>query len=1462
MNFRIGYILISAATALAALFWLRFVVAALAVTSTGALVVPAEAVTTNPSKIDPALARHIAQLENPAEPIRFIVYLTPTADLPTDQLSTSKLARRVEVIQRLQSTAAASQQPALRLLDKLAADGTVQNYQPLWIVNAIAVTGNAAALEAVAQQANITHILLDEQRNYFDQRPSLFSETVAISNTFINGLPPGTTEESWGIERVRAAHAWHGLGVDGAGVTVAIMDTGVDWQHPDLLPNYRGNRGGGAADHNGNWFHAATPSLTVPIDLHGHGTHVAGTAVGQNGIGVAPGAKWIAVAIADANGLIFDSAVHAAFQWLLAPAGDPTLAPDVVNNSWGLSGDNPIFYPDVRALQAAGIVPVFAAGNNGPPPSSINAPASYTNTISVGASDDAEVVTWFSSRGPSLLTAEPKPLLVAPGARILSAYPGAAYQLFNGTSMATPHVVGTLALMLQANPALTQQQAADLLATSAVPLSSTIPNDNDGWGRLDAYAAVVEAQNSHSAGGERPGLFHGSVNAAEDGRPLANVAVTITTPSGQLLIFKTAANGRYRAWLQAGTYHVEAALFGYHPDQSGRVTINSGATLLHPITLGKAPGGTVAGVIRQAGDGRPLAATVEIDEAQTRVVVGPDGVFSVDLPSGSYTVTVRMPGYRLAQRNVTIRTGEVVSLDLPLERGPTVLVVDSGQWYYDSYLPYYEAALIDNRLNYDVQRIRNPFTDVPSSAELAAYDAVIWSSPIDSPGYIGANNVITDYLGTGGRLLISGRDVGSLDGSAAGLEWWWQHDLRGQYVGEAPDNVKTINVSGVGQTFDGVELTLNGLNSADNQVAPDQSQPQSDSLTRPILSYADRSSAGLLAGHCTPYRLAYLGFGLEGVSSEEARADLMQRLFSELFAPRISSGVQVAPAVIDDFALAGESLVYTLTVRNLSETLTDTFRFTTNNGEWTSSLVTPTLTLGPCTTAATVLQLNVPANAPADAHHQLQLVAASSATGASVTLDIHHKTPGRILLVDDDRFFNEEAAYTAVLDGLNLRYDVWETGWGNSVRRSPSAALLQAYDLIIWYTGYDWFQSLTAAENEALIRYLKSGGRLFLSSQDFLYYHHETSPLAQHYFGVLSYTESLTSSLLYANETLALSSRWSGPVPLLFGDYQNFSDGLIPAPDVLPFAWGNQGMAVGTANSDAAAGWRVVFWSVPLEKLREPARQDAMNGIVGWLSDLGDSTWTAERRVVEPGETNTYTLTLRAMEAAAPLPVVVTNTLPEGLEIRPGSIRGGAEYNERSRQLNWAGTIAPGDEQQIIYQARLVGNLPGGTRLDNVVTLFEGHHQLTFAKTAAVWVSAPDLSRSSLDIAANSRPANEDTSTLWRFLTYTLRLENSGLTAARPATATLHLPNQLSPLTDTLSASGGAAVLEADRVAWRGALEPGEVVSVTLTLSQTLQYNVWLPSTAVLSDGVTGVILRDGLYYPATYRHYFPLFVR
>ncbi|MCB8968383.1 MAG: S8 family serine peptidase, partial [Ardenticatenaceae bacterium] len=435
-------------------------------------------------KIDSTLAAALAEAA-PTEQLPVIVHLLEQADLSLRDLPEATLARRVAVVERLQETAVSTQPALLQELDALAGNGRVSQIRPFWIVNAVAVHADSIAVQALATRADVAVITLDEAVPLVAPlHPSLPNWAMPAAPT--NG------ETTWGVARIRAPYAWYGLGLDGSGVTVAIMDSGVDWTHPALLANYRGNLGNGVYEHAGNWYQAAIPTLTEPVDLIGHGTHVAGTAVGQNGLGVAPGARWIAVGISDSDGLIYDSAIHAGFEWLLAPDGDPALAPDVINNSWGSSlGVRTEFYADLQVLQMAGIMPVFSAGNNGPESGTINSPASITSTLAVAASDDIDAVAWFSSRGPSPLTDEVKPWLAAPGTHVLSTFPGGQYAVANGTSMAAPHVTGALSLLLQANPMLSPADAIQLLAQTAVSMTATHPNNDSGWGRLDAYLAAA-----------------------------------------------------------------------------------------------------------------------------------------------------------------------------------------------------------------------------------------------------------------------------------------------------------------------------------------------------------------------------------------------------------------------------------------------------------------------------------------------------------------------------------------------------------------------------------------------------------------------------------------------------------------------------------------------------------------------------------------------------------------------------------------------------------------------------------------------------------------------------------------------------------------------------------------------------------------------------------------------------------
>jgi len=317
----------------------------------------------------------------------------------------------------------------------------------------------------------------------------------------------------WNIARVRADEVWRDLDITGAGVVVANMDTGVDWTHPALQSKYRGSGG----DHSYNWYDCTGTYPGAPADGDGHGTHTMGVMVGSDSgsnyhIGMAPDAQWIAVKAFDDNGDSYDTWIHAGFQWLLAPTDlngnnpHPSKAPDAVNNSWGPALPNVAdltFLPDVQALRAAGIFPVFGAGNSGElGDGTVAAPAGYPESFAVGATDFDDTIASFSGRGPSFWE-EVKPEVSAPGVDIRSSVPGGGYEGgWNGTSMATPHAAGLAALLLSAKPSLTLDELENFMQYTAADFGDAGPDNIYGWGRIDAYEAVRWALGSGKLYGE------------------------------------------------------------------------------------------------------------------------------------------------------------------------------------------------------------------------------------------------------------------------------------------------------------------------------------------------------------------------------------------------------------------------------------------------------------------------------------------------------------------------------------------------------------------------------------------------------------------------------------------------------------------------------------------------------------------------------------------------------------------------------------------------------------------------------------------------------------------------------------------------------------------------------------------------------------------------------------------------
>lgn len=409
----------------------------------------------------------------------------------------SQLMQRSAVVSELKAISLESQQNVKQYLDLQVKAGNAKDITSYYIVNGMAVTATKEVAQKVATFAEVEKILPNETRELFTTK----TENAVTPESEIANV-------EWNVERVNAPQVWD-MGIDGSGTVVASIDTGVQWNHPALKEKYRGyNAATGEVNHDYNWFDA-TVGQTTPYDDQGHGTHVTGTMVGSepngsNQVGVAPGAKWIAVKAFTAAGGT-DQDLLAAAQWILAPtdANGNTrvdLAPDVVNNSWGGGPGLDEWYLDVvRNWRAAEIFPEFSAGNttlfNPGGPGSVASPANYPESFATGATDTNNKVASFSLRGPSPYS-EIKPDISAPGVNIRSSVPGSGYEGgWNGTSMSGPAVSAVAALLRQVNANLTVDEMEQILLETATPLTDSeypqTPNHGYGYGLVDAYEAVT-----------------------------------------------------------------------------------------------------------------------------------------------------------------------------------------------------------------------------------------------------------------------------------------------------------------------------------------------------------------------------------------------------------------------------------------------------------------------------------------------------------------------------------------------------------------------------------------------------------------------------------------------------------------------------------------------------------------------------------------------------------------------------------------------------------------------------------------------------------------------------------------------------------------------------------------------------------------------------------------------------------
>ncbi len=464
-------------------------------------------------EIDPTLQREMDAV--PAgENVSALFFLQEQLDVQTinadmTAIGATMTERHELVVRGLQDLAQRSQGSLVNELQDRMDAGLINDFEAYWVANLVRIEAPADQIAELAGR-------LDVQTAYFNYGIELVEPVARAREGAVEGDGgPKQLVPEIGLDAIRAPEVWNDLGFDGSGILVSSLDTGVDGNHPAVASAWKGVADARYAG-NPEWAYFDPVTFrTFPADGNGHGTHTMGTIAGGapgDEVGVAPGAEWIHCAVIDRISIartVADSILS--FQWLIDPDGNPGTnwdVPVVCSNSWGLvtgHGYPPCdqtFWTYLDNCEAAGIFIVFAAGNEGG--SGLRRPGDRATTeystfavASVDANRNGWPISSFSSRGPTNCTPDGrsaiKPDISAPGENVRSSVPGGGYSNFSGTSMATPHIAGVVALMREANANMPIDQLKQIIFDTAVDLGSSGEDNSYGYGMVDAYEAVLRA---------------------------------------------------------------------------------------------------------------------------------------------------------------------------------------------------------------------------------------------------------------------------------------------------------------------------------------------------------------------------------------------------------------------------------------------------------------------------------------------------------------------------------------------------------------------------------------------------------------------------------------------------------------------------------------------------------------------------------------------------------------------------------------------------------------------------------------------------------------------------------------------------------------------------------------------------------------------------------------------------------
>lgn len=1351
------------------------------------------------SKLHPALIRFLKENKSGEMP-RIIVEWKRSDKIfqqPVQLFSPSRVNQRQALVSVLQADMASQTENLMRALDQAQRKGQAEDIQRFWISPIISLKANPQIIRELARRDDVAFIRPDEKIVLQEDFSSITPTSLTATDEWLSNL------DMIDVDQVQEL-----FGFDGSGVVVANIDTGVDYYHPALMKKYRGYNPNGVPNHQGNWYVVTGEPYIYPGDGYGHGTHTMGIILGDDGAGqrtgVAPGAKWIAVKAFTNQGYTYESWLHAAFQWVLAPAGDPALAPDIVNNSWGSeNGSDERFRNDVKALRAAGIFTVFSAGNNGPEPGTIGSPASYPEAFAVGAVDSVKLPASFSSRGPSSWN-EVKPEISAPGVNIFSSFPGGGYVKMSGTSMAAPHVAGVAALLLQANPNLSVDQLEQTLISSAEPLGNIIPNNNSGYGLVNALTAVMQVTQN--------GILRGIVISSESNQGVPYPIITITNrdPVNPTKISISGdQNGLYQVALLPGLYDIAFSAFGYESKTIYSQTIISNQETTVNVALTPVQSAILSGKVLDAVNSTPLSATIHVDDTPVQVQTDPvSGVYQLSLPSGTYTLTVRSDAHRIIHPTQTVQSGQTYNRDFTLDPAPNILLVDSGAWYYSSEIDYYEKALQHLDFPYHKWTIYSPFgsagipDDRPTTSTLNAYNLVIWSAPMDSPGLLNLGTVISSYLSSGGNLLLSGEDIAYFDG--AGPSYNPQQPYFEKLFGLRFYNEGNVEpLYGVPKTaFASNYLELNTPDSAQNQYTPDAVEILNGALAQPILRWSDQEIGGAVAQACVPYKAMWLGFGLEGSGPGINRIDFLDKVINWFSSSKPSFSFITNTKRYETISLPGTMITATFNIIN-NGTQADTYDLNLSGNTWLSSILLPdgtsfsdhtSLVIPACHSQTLTATIQIPTNALRDESSHLTLdIISQNNLALTSTLTATAKTPAPILIVDDQLFYNHLSEYTSAFEPLNNHYDVYQTNGFYS----PPTNTLTRYPMIVWVTGYDWYSTISKDDENRLSLFLNQGNGLLLSSQDVLDIR-GVDDFFRTKMGVAGATLSVTPTLvnITPNNSLNLPPKYA---PLTF-PFTNWGDAIVPTENTESILYDENLNTIGVLHPSENA--RSAFFAFPLETLPDSPRKELLNRALFWLSPFGNT------KFILPG----------AIAKGAELPIEIqlqrrTPTqdinrmifpLPNDFTLKPNSIEGEWSYDATTNALIWQGELQANQLVPLKADLDIPSNIPTDSPLfltfqfeDEQGPLINYQRAIPINQSAFVF----------------NQEWNPHSAKAGDIIMFTLTLTNSG-SIADSLNFTETLKEGLQLLPESLHYQNGSINFNTQGFHWRPTLSPGEVATL------------------------------------------------